>query len=307
MGDRLTEMRVFVRVARLGSFAAAARELRLSTSAASRRVSELERALGARLIQRTTRQLKLTEEGAAYLERSERILEEIDELESTLADRRVAPRGRLRVAAGVSFGQEQILPLLPAFLARYPDLVVELELSDRFVDLVAEGIDVAIRIGRLADSSLVARRLATSRSVLCASPAYLRRAGDPATPAELSQHPCVVDRNAPRAWTLVGADGSHQVVPEGPLHVNSAHAVRDAVLAGIGIGLVPLFVAGANLADGSLAPVLPSFKLGAVGVHAVYPHTRQLSPKVRHWVDHLAESFGDPPGWERGRTSDASG
>ncbi len=305
MGDRLTDMRVFTRVARLGGFAAAARELRLSTTAVSRRVSDLEGALGARLLRRTTRRLSLTEEGHAYLERCERVLEEIDDLESTIADQRSSPRGRLRITTGVSFGMEQIVPLLPGLLSRHPDLVVDLELVDRFVDLVADGIDVAIRIGRLADSSLVARRLATCRFALCAAPDYVQRVGRPVVPEDLAQHACIVDRNTPRTWEIQSGSGLHRIVPEGPLHVNSAHAVRDAALAGMGIALAPTFVMGRSLASGELVEVLPECTIPDSAVYAVYPPTRQLSTKVRVFVDHVLEHIGDPPAWDRWKASGA--
>lgn len=305
MGDRLTDMRVFTRVARLGGFAAAARELRLSTTAVSRRVSELEAALGARLLRRTTRRISLTEEGHAYLERCERVLEEIDDLESTIADQRSSPRGRLRLATGVSFGQEQVVPLLPGLLSRHPELVVDLELSDRFVDLVADGIDVAIRIGRLADSSLVARRLATCRFVLCAAPDYLERAGRPDVPEDLVRHDCVVDRNIRRAWEIHLGPVLHRIVPDGPLHVNSAHAVRDAALAGMGIALAPTFVVGRSLASGDLVELLPECTIADSGVYAVYPPSRHLSSKVRVFVDHVLEHIGDPPTWDCWKTAGA--
>lgn len=298
LADRLTDMRVFARVARLESFAAAARELRMSGTAVSRRVSELEEGLGVRLLQRTTRRLRLTEEGAAYLERCERILEEIEDLESSVSAQRASPRGRLRVAAGVSFAQEQLVPLLPDFLERHPDLTVDLEMSDRFIDLVAEGIDVAIRVGRLADSGLVARRLATSHAALCASPDYLARAGMPGTPEDLAHHAFVVDRNAPRTLELEGPGGLHRFVPEGRLYVNSAHATRDAVRMGLGIGQIPTFVSGADLASGRLVPILPDYRTTEAPIHAVYPPNRHLSSRVRVWVDHLAAHFGDPPGWD---------
>ncbi len=303
MGDRLTDMRVFTRVARLGSFAAAARELRLSTTAVSRRVSELEESLGARLLRRTTRRLSLTEEGTAYLERCERVLEEIDDLESTVADQRSSPRGRLRITTGVSFGQEQIVPLLSELLSRHPELVVDLELADRYVDLVADGIDVAIRIGRLPDSSLVARRLATCRFVLCAAPAYVERAGSPVVPEDLSAHACIVDRNTPRAWEIHSGSVLHRIVPDGPLHVNSAHAVRDAALAGMGIALAPTFVVGRSLVSRDLVEVLPGCTVADSAVYAVYPPSRHLSTKVRVFVDHVMEYIGDPPAWDRWDTA----
>jgi DNA-binding transcriptional LysR family regulator len=292
-------MRVFARVARLGSFAGAARELRLSTTAVSRRVAELEDGLGVKLLQLTTRRIGLSEEGAAYLDRCERILEEIDDLESSIAAQRASPSGRLRVTAGVSFGQEQLVPLLPAFLEQHPKLSVDLDLSDRYVDLVAEGFDVAIRIGRLPDSTLVARRLAPSRVVLCASPAYLERAGTPGTPEDLARHACVIDRNTPLAWELAGENGPYRHVPEGRLQLNGAHVMRDVLVRGLGIGPLPSFVAGRSLASGELVEVLADFPLPLSSVFAVYPLNRHLSTKVRIWIDHLREQIGDPPVWER--------
>ncbi len=300
MADRLTDMRAFARVARLASFARAAAELRMSPTAVSRRVNALEEGLGVRLLERTTRRLRLTAEGEAYLERSERILEEIEDLEASVALEQASPRGRLRVAAGVSFALEQLLPLLPEFLGQHPDLSVDLEMSDRYVDLVADGIDVAIRIGRLPDSSLIARRLAVSRLVLCASAEYAARAALPDVPAGLAGHQFVIDRNGPRAFELHGPDGEERFTPEGRLYVNDAHATRDALRMGLGIGQLPTFVAGPDLAAGRLVPVLPRYRMPVATVSAVYPPSRQLSTKVRVWIDHLVACFGDPPSWDAG-------
>ncbi|MFT5443896.1 MAG: DNA-binding transcriptional LysR family regulator [Myxococcota bacterium] len=298
MSDRLIEMRVFVRVARLESFARAARELRMSSTAVSRRVNGLEEALGAKLLQRTTRRLSLTTVGRAYLERAEGVLAELAELEEAVTEQHASPSGLLRVAAGVSFAHEQLSPLLPEFLRRYPELTLELDLSDRPVDLIADGIDVAVRIGKLEDSSLVARRLAVSSSALVASRSYLAAHGRPSGPAELADHECIIDLNQQRAWRFVGPDGEESFEPAGRLRVNNAHAVLRAVRDGFGIGLVPTFVSGTALTEGSVETVLDGYEVAPVTLNAIYPASRSLSSRVRVFVDFLAESFGSPPSWD---------
>jgi DNA-binding transcriptional LysR family regulator len=298
MSDRLTEMRVFVRVARLESFSRAARELRMSSTAVSRRVNGLEEALGAKLLQRTTRRLSLTTVGRAYLERAEGVLAELAELEEAVTEQHTSPSGLLRVATGVSFAHEQLSPLLPEFLRRYPDLTLELELSDRPIDLIADGIDVAVRIGKLEDSSLVARRLAECRVALVASPSYLAVQGRPDGPAELADHECIIDLNQQRAWRFVGPDGEESFEPAGRLRVNNAHAVLQAVRDGFGIGLVPTFVSGTALTEGSVETILDGYEVAPVTLNAIYPASRSLSSRVRVFIDFLTERFGSPPSWD---------
>ena len=296
--NRLQAMRVFTRVARLGGFAAAARELQLSTTAVSRQVSLLEEHLGVRLLQRTTRRLSITDAGAACLDRCERILADIQEMEEALSEGQRNPRGRLRISAGVSFAQEQLSALMPAFVEHYPDLEVELFLTDRHLDLVGEGIDVAVRIGRLSDSSLFARRIAPVRHAVCASPDYIARYGAVATPSQLSEHMCIIDTNLPRSWCFEGPGGLETVIAEGRYRVNSAHGSCDAALAGLGLAYLPTFVAGAHIARGDLVPQLPGYQTGEAAMYAVYPENRYLSAGVRAFIDMLAERFDGEPPWD---------
>ena len=299
--DRFEAMRVFSRVAHLGGFAAASRELRMSTSAVSRHVGQLEDHLGLQLLTRTTRQVSLTDSGREYLARCDRILDDVNELEGSLADGRRSPRGRLRVSAGVSFAQEQLNQFMPTFLNQYPDVEVELLLTDRHIDLVGEGVDAALRIGRLSDSSLVARRLCPCRFAVCAPPAYIERVGAPSTPADVASHRCIVDTNQPASWRFAGPDGDHSISVAGPYRVNSANAAAAATMAGVGLAYLPTFVAGRSLERGDLVALFADFEPVEVSVYAVYPESRYPSAGVRAFVDALARAFGGEPPWDRWR------
>lgn len=296
--DRFHAMKVFCEVARQEGFAPAARALRLSTTAVSRQVGELESHLGVRLLHRTTRRTSLTDPGIAYLARCEALLAELAELERSVSDRGSAPRGRVRLTAGVSFAQQQLSHRLPQFLATHPQIELELVLDDRHLDLVAERIDVALRIGRLPDSTLVARRLAPCRHVAGASPAYLDGHPPLRTPEDLREHACIIDTNQPRAWWFRGPAGETTVDVRGRYVVNSAHAAYEAARAGLGIAYLPTFVAGEALAQGELVPVLPEHEAATVHVFAVYPHARYLAGAVRALVDFLAEQLGGRPAWD---------
>lgn len=291
-------MRVFCEVVRQEGFAPAARSLRLSTTAVSRHVAELEAHLGVRLLNRTTRRTSLTDPGMAYRARCEALLAELDELERSVSDRGSTPRGRVRLTAGVSFAQQQLSRRLPPFLVAYPQVELELVLDDRHLDLLAERIDVAVRIGRLPDSTLVARKLAPSRHVACASPTYLERAAGLNTPTVLSEHACIIDTNQPRAWWFRGPTGEHTVEVTGRYVVNSAHAAQEAARAGLGVAYLPTFVAGEALARGELVPVFPGYEAATVHVFAVYPHTRYLAGAVRALVEYLAEQLQGRPPWD---------
>ncbi|MGH1348951.1 MAG: LysR family transcriptional regulator [Nannocystales bacterium] len=291
-------MRVFAQVAREGSFRGAARSLRLSSTAVSRHVSTLEEHLGTQLLVRTTRRVSLTEPGRAYLHRCVALLDDIDELERDVADASSQVRGRLRVTAGVSFAQEHLGTLLPTFVQQHPEVEVELQLSDHHVDLVGERIDVAIRIGRLEDSSLIARRLAPCRHVVCASPEYLGSHESPRAPEELENHQCIIDTNQPPQWWLRGPQGESTHSVRGRFVVNSAHAARDAAVAGLGLAYLPTFVAGDELARGQLVPVLHGYEARAMHLYAVYTHNRHLRGSVRALVDFLVARFGPEPPWD---------
>lgn len=300
--DKLVAMTVFRRVVELNGFAAAARDLRLSNAAVSKLVQKLEQGLNARLLDRTTRRVAPTEAGHAYYERCVRILDDIDEAESAISHHAASPRGALRVNAPMSFGIRHLSPVLPAFLGRYPDIRLDLSLNDRFVDLVEEGFDVAIRIGVLADSSLIARRIARCRTMLVASPDYLARRGQPRTPADLPGHDCLVYtyRSRERDWDFEGPEGSVSVRIDGSLRANNGDMLAQAAAAGIGIAAVPNFIVDELLRAGRVVPLLQDWEPRDVEINAVYPHSRLLSAKVRAFVDHLVERFGSDPPWECG-------
>lgn len=280
------DLRAFVRVARLGSFAAAARELRISTTAVSRRVATLEDQLGARLLNRTTRRVSLTDAGAVALDRAEQLLSDLGELRDVVAgDER--PSGHVRVTAGVSLGHALLHEGLPAFLAEQPDVRVTVVLTDRPVDLVADRIDLALRIGKLADSALIARRIGTVGHTVCASPRWLEEHG-PLEPRELKRYPRIVDTNQPRAWRLDGPEGERlEVGAAGRYAVNNAHAVRDACRLGVGLALLPDFVAKPALASGELVDALPGWSGPQLGLHAVVLERRWVSAAVRALVEHV--------------------
>ncbi|HVI51447.1 MAG TPA: LysR family transcriptional regulator [Candidatus Sulfotelmatobacter sp.] len=299
--DRLDSMVAFVRVAESHSFSEAARRLNLSKSVVSRQVSGLEADLGARLFHRTTRSLTLTEVGAAYLERCQRILTDIEEANLSVSNLQAAPRGKLRVSAPVPFALQHLAPALPDFLSRYPEMEIDLALNDRFVNLVEEGFDLAIRIGKLDDSSLIARYLAPARRVVVGSPEYLAARGTPQTPDDLSNHCCLTYSNLSAAdeWSFVTPEGKRWPVEvKGRLRVNNGDVLRQAALGGLGLTLLPTFIVGADLQAGTLVQVLQDFVAQNTGIHAVYPHARHLSPKVRAFVDFLAERFGPRPYWD---------
>lgn len=300
--DRLQGMTVFVRVAELGSFSSAARQLSLSKSTVSKHVTQLEERLGVRLINRTTRRLALTEVGSAYRDYCARIVQEIEEAELTAMRHAVEPRGRLKVNAPVTFGFLHLGPLLPAFLARHPGIEIELTLNDRFVDLLEEGFDVAVRVGRLGDSSLVARRFATARHVCAASAAYLDRAGRPEAPAALAGHNCLSYSygRQPDAWAFARGAERLSVRVSGNLQANNGDALRAAACAGLGTVYLPDFILGGDLAAGRLVRLLEDWETPEIPIHAVFPPQRHLSAKLRAFVDFLVERLGRRDGWLAG-------
>lgn len=290
--DRLSAMQVFARVARLGSFSAAARALRVSTTAVSRQVGQLEMHLGIKLLQRTTRQLRLTDVGADYLVRCERILSEVDELESEVGEGEVRVRGLLRVTAGVDLGREHLAPLLPKFLDTYPEVDVELSLSDPYVDLVAEGFDLGIRGGVLEDSSLIVRPLAMSSLVAVASPAYLEEHGRPAEPADLEDHAAILDTNLREGrWTFETSTGVVRVCPKARVAINSPTETRAFALLGRGIALLPHFLVIDELRRGTLVTLFDDLPKRELPISAVYPERRHQSARAKAYIDYCAETF----------------
>lgn len=298
--DRFLQLAALVRTMDRGSQAAAARELGVTAAMVGRYLQALEDRLGARLLNRTTARQSLTEAGAAFYARAQGILEQMEEAETSAADRAMEPRGTLRVNAPMSFGTRHLAAAIAGFRRDNPRLRVELVLNDRVVDLIEEGYDVAVRIGRLAESGLIARRLSPCRLVACASPAYLDRRGWPAAPVDLQGHDCLVysyTRDGD-VWRFHGEHGEQEVRVSGSLVANNGDALMAAALAGQGVILQPSFIVGEALRDGRLLPVLPGWRLADFTIYAVYPSARHLSPKVRRFVDFLAARFRDPPPWE---------
>ncbi|MBI1250962.1 MAG: LysR family transcriptional regulator [Alphaproteobacteria bacterium] len=292
--DQLTALRVFRRVAELGGFAAAARDLDLSNAAVSKNVRELEEALGARLINRTTRRMHLTEAGAAYLAKTRAILDQLSEADAAVADAGAAPRGLLRVAAPMSVGIAHVAPAAAAFLQAYPDVRLELSFDDRAIDIVEGGFDVAIRgAARLKDSSLIARRVGGLDRVVCAAPAYVKRRPQPKTPADLSAHDCLIYTlsSAPRRWTFTRKGKGQSANVAGPLSVNNSLALAAAARAGLGVALVPHFAAEGDLASGALVRLLPDWACEPAALYALTPRHRQAEAKVRLFIDHMAKAL----------------
>ena len=301
MMDRFAALEAFVRVAEQHSFSAGAEKLGKSKSLVSRQIAALEADLGVRLFHRTTRSITLTEAGRGFLERATRILSEVEEATLSVSRLQAVPTGRLRINAPMSFGFLHLAPSLPDFLRRYPDIQVDMVMNDRVVDVVEEGFDVAVRIGRLAESSLIARRLAPIRIVICASPDYLARHGEPLTPDDLTEHHCLINTNiTPYGdWRLIHPDGRPwPVAVKGPLCANNGDALKAAVINGLGLTILPTFIVGEDMQAGRLASVLTEYVPQDVALHAVYPHSRLLSPKVRAFVDFLAERFTPRPYWD---------
>jgi DNA-binding transcriptional LysR family regulator len=302
MADTLQEMAVFSKVVAAGSLSAAARELGLSPAMISRRLAALESRLGVRLINRTTRTLHLTDEGASYFEACNRVLSEIEEADSAVAAGRGEPQGALRVALPASFGNQHVAPLIPDFAARYTKVQLALSLSDRYVNVIEEGFDLAVRIAELEDSSLAARKLAPNRRVVCASPEYLRRHGTPRAPEELARHNCITTAaDFAMTWDYRAPDGAAgSVRVSGRYSCDNWEVLRDWALAGLGIALKSTWDVRRHLEVGSLVPLFPGYTFASdVAIWAVYPHRRHLSAKTRVFIDFLAESFGPEPYWDR--------
>jgi DNA-binding transcriptional LysR family regulator len=292
--DRLTEMEAFVQVVDHGGFTDAARKLRLSKSAVSKHVSALEARLGVRLLNRTTRRVSPTELGLAYYDRARSVLAEAGEADRMVTAMQATPKGSLRVSAPVTFGVRPLAQVIADFLASFPEVDVNLILDDRFVEIVAEGFDLAIRIGALADSSLRARKLAETRMVVAAAPAYLAEAGTPTTIDDLTDHRLLHYSQLATGnfWRLRTPSGEErQVRVGGRLTVNNGEALMRAAEAGIGIALIPSFMIGDALAAGRLVEIVTDRLPEVLGIYALYPQGRFPQPKLRAFIDHLAERF----------------
>ena len=300
--DKFANLSAFVAVVETGGFSRAAGRLNVGKSIVSRRVSTLEASLGVQLLRRTTRSLSLTATGHQFYEHAVRILGELDEAERAVSDSSAELRGRLRLAGPLSFARHHLNAALADFLDRHPGIEVDLDLNDREVNLVEEGLDMTVRIGELRDSTLLARRLGTVRFVTCASPAYLRRYGTPLRPEDLRNHVGLLYSNiAPaQAWQFdTGGKDAAVVIPGTRLRANNGDALADMAAAGLGIVNLPSFIVSAQIADGALTPLLDEYRRTPVGIHAVFPPGRLLPRRVRAFADFLAERFGDLPAWDR--------
>lgn len=292
--NQLEDMRIFVATVDAGSFTAASEKLGLSKQFVSRRLMSLEARLGVRLLNRSTRRLHVTDVGREYHARAVRILEDVSDAELAVSSQGANPKGVLRVSAPMSFGTMHLGQVLPGFLLRYPAITMEIDLNDRSVDLIREGFDMAIRIGRLQDSTLIARPLAPARMVACCSPAYLQGRGAPCTPAELALHDCLLYGHGRGVEWDFHCDGRVRSVPvAGCLLANNGEVVRDAAIAGLGIAWLPTFIVGEALRNGRLVTVLDEHAVPPVAVHAVYPQHRQASLAIRAFVDFLGETLAD--------------
>ncbi len=295
---------IFVAVIENGGFSAAARVLGISKSAVSKRVNQLEHHLGVRLLHRTTRKLSLTEAGTRYFEHAAQALMAANKAEDAVTELQGEPQGKLKVSCPMSFGRLHVAPLIPKLMKRYPKLKVELIMDDRTVDLIAEGLDVAIRSssGGLPDSSLVARKLAPLRQAICASPAYIEEHGAPTVPTELVDHNCILfsySRDA-NEWTLVKGETRETVAISGDYRVNNSEAIIEALREGIGIGRLPTFVAGPDLKSGRLIKVLETYEIPDHTFYAVFPEREYLPAKVRAFLEFAIEYFGgDQPYWDQ--------
>ncbi len=299
--DTIVGMKTFVTVVEANSFTAAAERMDMSTALVSKYVGQLEERLGSRLLNRTTRSLVLTEIGKSYFERCRQVIDDFDELEAAIQNKGSVASGRLVLTAPVTFGEMYLASAIVDFLEQHPAITVDLRLTDRFVNLVDEGVDIAIRISELEDSTLIARRLASTRLLLCAAPSYLEEYGMPERPEDLSAHTCIVDTNfrSGAQWPFI-VDGKQITTKvSSRVTVNSAAAVRMVLLKGSGISLVPGYAVGEDIKQGRLVTVLEDYEASGLGIHAVYTHHRYLATKVRAYIDFMATRFGRYPNWEQ--------
>ncbi len=291
--DLLAAFRVYVRVAEAQSFSAVAREMGTTQPAVSRQVAALEEHLGARLIQRTTRSLALTEDGRDLLGHARRVLDTVEEAEAAVGRRHALPGGLVRLGTSTSFGRLYISPRIPRLLERYPELAIDLHMSDTVSDLVAEGLDLAVRVTSVQDSSLVSRKIGSSHRIAVASEACIAAHGEPQHPMDLARLPCIIftGSSSPADWRFEGPGGSVTVPVTGRFRTDSGEGVREAVLAGLGFAVLPTWFFGAEMADGRLRPVLRGWEPPPSPISAVYPSRRNLAPRTRAVIDFLVDEF----------------
>ena len=301
--DRLECDRMFIAIIETGSFVGAADQLKTSSGQASKLVSRLESDLGVRLLNRTTRSVSPTEAGSAYYHRLRPLIDELEALDLDIRNISQSPRGRLRITAPLTFGIVELAPALTQFAARFPDIELDVNFSDRIAHVIDEGFDMAIRVGRPGDSSLVMRKLCVVRLVVVAAPEYLERHGKPDAPEDLAHHNCIIDTNFadPGKWPFKSKTGQTEGKRvEGRIRFSNAEACLAAAEAGLGLACIPGFVAGDAIRAGRIMRILQDFEPEPYDVYVLYPHSRHLSAKVRLLVDMLVERYKDQPGWEAG-------
>lgn len=302
--NRIGEIAAFVAVVNAGSFTNAAKATGLTRSAVGKSVVRLEQRLGVRLLNRSTRRLGLTDEGQAMFERCRQILEDLEEVDEMMARRRLTPSGTLKLTAPLSFGQRHILPVLDAFLSSWPELQANISFTDRYVDVIEEGFDIAVRIGEpAADSRLLTRTVAWQHMVTCAAPDYLARRGTPLHPDQLPEHETIFFMNAERrrAWRFAGPDGSFIVEGPGRINIDSSEAMRASAIAGFGLVQLPRYMLDDAVREGKLVRVLDAYTVAPEPIRVVYPSKRQLSPRIRAFIDFLVERLSDDPSLHRGK------
>lgn len=295
----LEHVRLFVSIATTHNISLAGQQMGLSPAVASAHISKLEQNLGVRLVHRTTRKVSLTEEGTAFLPHAEDVLASVDAALASVGAGEASPRGTLRVAAPASFGRMHLLPALTDFFKQYPELHVDLKLSDTIIDLVEGGFDIAVRNAPLKDSSLVARKLAPDNRVLCASPDYLKQFGEPQIPDDLKNHQCITLMGLEN-WQFQSVSGKQTIKARGNLRIDNGEAVRDACINGLGITVNSSWSAYQQLKTGQLTQILGDYPLVSnTAIWAVYPSSRLLAPKVRAFIDYFVQHFGDTPYWDK--------
>ncbi len=304
--DKLVCMNAFVNVVETGGFTSAGKKLGISKTLISKYVAQLEDHLDVLLLQRTTRSVAPTQLGLAYYQRCLPLLEEVDELEGALRSTRLNPTGTLILSAPSSFSELHLMPVLSDFVEQFPDVSIDLKLTDRFVNIVDEGFDIAIRIGNLSDSSLIARKITPIQTLLCASPQYLQQTGPLIHPQDLRQHRCIIDSNYKQGghWSFLKEGKQIDIDVNTCIKVNSARAVRELILAGSGVALCPLFAVSDDIFHGRLNQVLESFETIQLGLYAVYSHRRHLSAKVRVFIDFMVKRFASTPPWSESKGTD---
>jgi len=290
--DRFKLMKLFVRIVETGSFSAVARELEMLQPSVSKHMNMLEQSLGVRLLNRTTRKISLTDAGREYFERCQRIIDDVNELETEVLGLQNKPTGTLRISSPVAFGQMVLFPLLLSFRNQFADMGVDLSLDDRYADLVQEGFDVAIRIGELEDSQLVARHIGSSARICVASPSYLSQNGTPQTPNELKDHNCITYTHLfSSVWPFRDAKGLVSIKVVGNFRANSGYAIKDAVMSDVGIALVPALLVKEEIESGTLVSILNDYAPDPFRISAVYPSTRLIPRKVKLFVDFIKDEF----------------